>query len=437
MKSGTGSRAESGALVGAEHRRRAHALGVVFGALAVVAVGFAPGASASDAKSKQWYLQPMQTEQMWKVSTGEGIKVAVIDTGVNANTPSLKGQVLVGEVPEKVSYRATSDYDGHGTTMAELIAGTGAGGGLQGLAPGVKIVPYRVELKGLSGVDEKRKTPEPWEAIRAAADTDAQIINLSFGGDSIDTKDEAAIKYAASRGKLLIAGVGNAGEGKGKISYPGGYPYVLGVASLNESNSVSDFSSYGAHVDLAAPGEGFPAWCDATFRSYCDAGGTSEATAITTASAALIWSAHPDWTANQVVRSLIDTASRTWGKDNPSKYLGYGAIRPRLVLNDPHYDAGAPYVDPLAKENRRSGEELVTEASPPASPDADPSASDSASPQAANGNAGGAPSAAAAQAESASGGTSLWIAVGGAAMVIAVAVAGTAVLRARRRKLTL
>ncbi|OSZ58861.1 hypothetical protein OQI_19350 [Streptomyces pharetrae CZA14] len=66
---------------------------------------------------------------MWKVSTGKGIKVAVIDSGVNADTPSLKGQLLVDEVPTAVAYRATDDYTGNGTTLAELIAGRGAGGG--------------------------------------------------------------------------------------------------------------------------------------------------------------------------------------------------------------------------------------------------------------------------------------------------------------------
>lgn len=109
------------------------------------ATGLAPSAAAADAQARQWYLGPMQAERMWKTGTGKGVvKVAVIDSGVNADTPALKGQVLIDEVPEAVRYRATDDYTGNGTTMAELIAGTGAGGGLKGLAPGAKIVPYRI-----------------------------------------------------------------------------------------------------------------------------------------------------------------------------------------------------------------------------------------------------------------------------------------------------
>ncbi|MDX3614253.1 S8 family serine peptidase [Streptomyces europaeiscabiei] len=392
-------------------------------------MGFAPSAGAYDAQSQQWYLEPMQAEQMWRVSTGKGIKIAVIDSGVNANTPSLKGQVLTAEVPKSVAYRATDDYTGHGTTMAELIAGTGAGGGLQGLAPGAKIVPYRIELEGLKGgAEEKKKTPDDVDAIRAAADTDAQIISMSFGGDGPSSKQEAAIEYAASKGKLLIAAVGNEGRDKGRIGYPAAYPYVLGVAAVDSSGTVPEFSSYGNYVDLSAPGEGFPGWCDGNLRSYCDdEQGTSAAAAITSASAALIWSAHPDWTVNQVTRSLIDTASRTWAKDDPSKYAGYGMVRPRKVLEDLNYDAGSANVDPLSKEN--GGDLLANSAST-----ASPSPSPSTASQAPDGDSPDGTSAAGAAAEASKDSNTLWIALGSAAAAIVIGGAGVAVMRARRAR---
>ncbi|WP_327745898.1 S8 family serine peptidase [Streptomyces europaeiscabiei] len=408
---------------------RARAVGAAVGALAAVSVGFAPSAGAYDAQSQQWYLEPMQAEQMWRVSTGKGIKIAVIDSGVNANTPSLKGQVLTAEVPKSVAYRATDDYTGHGTTMAELIAGTGAGGGLQGLAPGAKIVPYRIELEGLKGgAEEKKKTPDDVDAIRAAADTDAQIISMSFGGDGPSSKQEAAIEYAASKGKLLIAAVGNEGRDKGRIGYPAAYPYVLGVAAVDSSGTVPEFSSYGNYVDLSAPGEGFPGWCDGNLRSYCDdEQGTSAAAAITSASAALIWSAHPDWTVNQVTRSLIDTASRTWAKDDPSKYAGYGMVRPRKVLEDLNYDAGSANVDPLSKEN--GGDLLANSAST-----ASPSPSPSTASQAPDGDSPDGTSAAGAATEASKDSNTLWIALGSAAAAIVIGGAGVAVMRARRAR---
>ncbi|MDX3116940.1 S8 family serine peptidase [Streptomyces scabiei] len=293
----------------------------------------------------------MKADEMWKVSTGKGIKVAVVDTGVDPETPSLRGQVLVDEVPKAVGYKATEDYLGHGTSMAEIIAGTGAGGGLRGLAPGAKIVPYRIALKGLKGEDEKKKAPLAASVIRAVADSDAKIINMSFGIDVDDPVMEAAIKYAQSKGKLMIAGTGNDAEQRNFIGYPAAYPYVVGVAAADKAGKVGKFSEHGNYVDLAAPGLDIPTWCDATFRSYCDGVGTSMATAITSASAALVWSAHPKWTANQVLASLIDTAGRDWARDNPSTYLGYGLIRPRKVLEKSDFNPGAADTDPLAKEN--------------------------------------------------------------------------------------
>jgi subtilisin family serine protease len=394
-------------------------------------VGFAPNAAADDVQSKQWYLDQMQAEKMWKVSTGKGVKVAVIDTGVNPNTPSLKGQVLVDEVPKAVSYHSTVDFDGHGTSMAELIAGTGSGGSLKGLAPGAKIVPYRVDLKGLKvGSAEQKKTPEPWQAIRAAADTDAQIISMSIGG-VVSSEEEEAVKYAASKGKLMIAAVGNSGTGTGdgNVDYPAAYPYVIGIAAVDSSFTVTKFSAYGNYVDLVAPGTGIPGWCDATFHTYCDTGGTSQATAIAAASAALIWSAHPNWTVNQVTRSLIDTASRTWAENDPSKYAGYGFVRPRKVLENAKYDAGAANVDPLAKEN---GGNLLAKSASSSSATSNPSAS--ATSEARQKTSTGGTSAAGSSAESSNNSNTLWIALGGAAAVLVIGGAGVAVMRARRAR---
>ncbi|MFJ9040027.1 S8 family serine peptidase [Streptomyces sp. NPDC102406] len=406
------------------------AVGAVVGALTVVSVGFAPGASAYDAQSKQWYLGPMQAEQMWKVSTGKGVKVAVIDSGVNDRTPSLKGQVLTNEVSKSVSYHVTRDFSGHGTTMAELIAGTGAGGGIKGLAPDAKIIPYRVQMDDLKGAAELNKTPEPAEAIKAAADSDAKIISMSFGSETVDPDQKAALEYAASKGKLLMVAVGNEGVRSGHIGYPAAYPYAVGVGAVDQSGTVSKTSSYGRYVDLAAPGIDIPGWCDTSFQSYCTRdGGTSSATAIASAAAALVWSAHPDWTANQVLRALIDTASRTWKKNDPSKYLGYGTVRPRKVLENADYDAGPAGSDPLAKEN---GGAAKTDAGSETRPSAAASDSASGSSQPTQKASDVPTEAAGSEAESSSDSNTLWIALGAVAVVIVLGGGGFAVMRARR-----
>ncbi|NSC24221.1 S8 family serine peptidase [Streptomyces albus subsp. chlorinus] len=320
-------------------RRRLIAAVLATGALVAVQGGLAPGATAEDARSQQWYLDAMQAEKMWKVSTGKGITVAVLDTGVDPSTKSLRGKVLPGKDFAVAPGDETKDDVGHGTTMAELIAGSGEGGGIRGLAPDAEILPYRL---GLFGVKGNKGFTESAQAIRAAADSDAKIINMSFGGTSSDEQD-SAIDYAIKKGKLLFAGVGTK---KLPLSAPASHPEVVGVTSIN-AKKVSDFPVSGDDVTLAAPGEGVPGWCDARRASYCKVQGTSVATAIASASAALIWSKHPNWTANQVLRVLTDTAGMEGKKKGLSKYLGYGAVRPRLNLLENKGDPGDPDISPL------------------------------------------------------------------------------------------
>ncbi|WP_443044282.1 S8 family serine peptidase [Streptomyces sp. HF10] len=383
------------------------------GALMALPVGLAPSAAAADVQSQQWYLSAMKADEMWKTSTGKGVKVAVVDSGVNPSTPSLQGQVLADEVPKSLAYGATQDISGHGTTMAEEIAGTGRDGGLKGLAPGAKIVPYRVALHGMS-LDQENKAPELRKVIRAIADSDVKIINMSFGDDISYDGEQEAIKYAASKGKLMFAAVGNNAKTSNEAGYPVSYPYVIGVSAVDKTATVGKFSSHGFSVDLAAPGVDLPAWCNAKFQSYCShVNGTSDATAVASASAALIWSAHPSWTANQVLSSLIDTASRQWPKDTPSSYLGYGVLRPRKVLENPHYDPGPANVDPLAVEDGI------------AKPKTSPSAPAKSTP-------GGATSAADTSSKS-SGSTLTWVVVGAAAALVVIGGAAFAVIRSRRR----
>ncbi|GAA1045338.1 S8 family serine peptidase [Streptomyces murinus] len=394
------------------------------GALAGASVGLAPAAMASDTQSKEWYLTAMHADEMWKYSTGKGVKVAVIDGGVNPSTPSLKGQVLVDEVPKAASYGATVDVDGHGTSMAEVIAGTGAGGGIKGLAPGAKIIPIRVQSDEMKD-SEQLKSATSAQAIRAAADTDAKIINMSYGSEYFDLDEEKALEYAASKGKLLFASAGNEATTGNKASYPAADPHAIGVASIDKTGTVAKYSTHGNYVDLAAPGENVPGWCDTTFTRYCNKQGTSPASAIASASAALIWSAHPDWTADQVLRTLIDTAGRDWPKKTPSNYLGYGVVRPRLVLSNKKIDPGPADEDPLAVEN---GVDTDSNAATPSLSAAPPSSAKGESKG--SGNATGPTSAA--QETGSGGSTQTWVIIGAAAAVLVIGGLGFAVLRSRR-----
>ncbi|MDF6018447.1 S8 family serine peptidase [Streptomyces sp. JH34] len=355
--------------------------GRLLGTMAVAAawsVGFTgvtPVAVAADVQSKQWYLSAMQAEEIWKVTTGDGVKVAVIDSGVNPSSPSLKGQVLKGLDASGAEGDEHDDYRGHGTTMAELIAGTGEGGGLKGLAPDAKIIPMRITDTQFQN-EHSVNARDTEDAIRAAADSDARIISMSFGSEFPTEGERKAVEYAYSKGKIFFAGVGNNAKEGNEEQYPAAYPQVVGVSSADSEGKVAEYSQNGNIVDIAAPGNEIPRWCDSTFKSYCDGdGGTSAATAIASASAALIWSAHPDWTANQVLNVLFDTASRDWKDGTLSKYLGHGLIRPSMNILKGKGDPGAPDISPLTKE-KTSGS--AGSAAPSASASSQPEKKDKA-----------------------------------------------------------
>ncbi|MFB7978920.1 type VII secretion-associated serine protease mycosin [Streptomyces vinaceus] len=303
-------------------------------------------AQAETIRSQQWHLNSMKADDVWKISTGGGVTVAVIDSGID-RIPELEGQVLPGKdfEPEGVRGDERTDTSSHGTTMAALIAGSGkhpSGDGAFGLAPGAKILPIRVPHETESA------TPSWAAAIRYAADSDAKIINVSMGLPTEPEKDQVraeAVKYALSKGKLIFAAVGNDGDTLNEIAYPAATPGVVGVAAVGVNGEPTKESAHGAQVDLAAPGIDMVTAC-AGKTGLCTSHGTSDATALASASAALLWSAHPDWTNNQVLRVLLNTAGKPNDGSQRNDYIGYGIVRPRIAVPTPG-DPGPADVYPL------------------------------------------------------------------------------------------
>ncbi|KPI23200.1 Type VII secretion system peptidase S8A, mycosin-1 [Actinobacteria bacterium OV450] len=333
--------------------------------LLLACVAGAPAAHAQSARPEQWHLRAMQADQMWKASTGLGVTVAVIDTGVG-RIPELDGRVLLGkDFSHGYEGDERTDYGDHGTGIAALIAGTGkrpTGGGVFGLAPGAKILPLRVS----EGGGNLRLHQSIAEAIRFAADSDARVLNISFGGPGESEELDAAVRYALDKGKLIFSSVGNDGDGPNEVMYPSGSPGVVGVSAVGPDDAATKESQHGPQVDLAAPGVDIVTGCADESGSgsdsetgpdsgsgldagLCSHHGTSDATALASASAALLWSVHPDWTGNQVLRVLLNTAAGPGGRGGRNDYVGYGVVRPRtaLLAADPAADlAAAPAADP-------------------------------------------------------------------------------------------
>jgi type VII secretion-associated serine protease mycosin len=381
--------------------------------------GTAAQAHADSTRSQQWHLDAMHAEDMWRTSTGKGITVAVIDTGVDPGNPDLEGRVLDGEdfAPTSHTGDENTDDNGHGTGMAGLIAGTGAyagGKGAFGLAPGAKILPVR--MPGAEDVSPFAVSGYFSKGIRYAADSGARIINISMGGGSNARELTEAVSYAWEKGSLVFAAVGNDAEKQRQVDYPAATPGVVGVAAVGKNLQRASFSQYGPQVDIAAPGVDMVHACGGK-TGLCKTDGTSDATAIASASAALVWSAHPSWTNNQVLRVLLDTLGAPTDGAKRNDSIGYGIVRPRIALQDPG-DPGPADVYPLPDS--------------PAAASASPSPSTTVSGDSAAVAKGGN---AAARASSGNGGSHalLWSAVGvGAAVLVGGVVAAVAVGRRRR-----
>ncbi|WP_394297882.1 type VII secretion-associated serine protease mycosin [Streptomyces globisporus] len=383
-------------------------------------------AHAENFRAQQWHLDAMGAEEIWQLSTGKGVTVAVIDTGVEKQNPDLRGQVLAGKdfATDKPGDEYT-DYTGHGTGMAGLIVGTGArdgGNGAFGLAPGAKVLPVRVpgaERGEMSqaAADEEFNRVMP-QAIRYAADSGAKVINISQGAMMGSQQLTDAVKYALGKGALVFAATGNGAEKGNEAEYPAATPGVVGVGAVDQKLMHIPMSVHGDQVDIVAPGKDLVHACGGG-TGMCKSTGTSDATALASAAAALLWSKHPDWTNNQVLRVMLNTVAKPKGGEKRSDFIGFGAIRPLRTLKTPG-DPGPADVRPI---------DDLTEA-----PTATPTPTDlpSADPAPDEPSAAPAPAPAAQAAKDDGGNTGLWIGLGiGAAVLIGAAVA-VPVLRSRR-----
>ncbi|MFJ8471928.1 type VII secretion-associated serine protease mycosin [Kitasatospora sp. NPDC094011] len=400
------------------------AVGVVIGPVAAPAIADGP------IRPDQWHLDAMHAPEMWKTSKGDGITVAVIDGGFKLDHPDLAGQFLPGKDFSGGSGGVGSYGDGHGTQMASLIAGTGksAGGtGAYGLAPGAKILPLKINNGTVGPVVSTDFLGQVGQAVTYAVDQGAKVINISQGISAVSTspgdvdKLNKTLTSARSKGVLVVSSVGNSAQDGNLAEYPSALPDVVGVGAVGRDVVATSESQQGPQVVLAAPGVDMVEACTGN-TGYCKSHGTSDAAALVSASAALVWSVHKDWTANQVLRVLINTASKPTDGSVRNNDVGYGVVRPRVALTDPG-DPGPADVSPVPAADP------VPAASPSASAGSPaPAASASVPAGSPSAVAVGAPTVAA---SSGSGGV---LPVVGGVVAGLVVVAGVVVVLVRRRR---
>ena len=252
---------------------------------------------------------------------GTGVTVAVVDTGIDAGHPDLAGKITAeknfSSEPDMV------DRLGHGTHVASIIAGTGAGAGgkYQGVAPAAKLVIAKV-FNGSGEAD----TSQVMAGIDWAARSGAKIVNLSLGGDVTDGSDELSAlvdQLSAETGVLFVVAAGNNGPAGHSISAPGAAASALTVGAVDRQDKLAQFSSTGPRIgdalvkpEINAPGVGVVAARAAGTSMgapvddrYTAASGTSMATPHVAGAAALLAQQHPDWSGQTLKNALVDSAA--------------------------------------------------------------------------------------------------------------------------------
>ena len=243
-------------------------------------------AHASVTPNDQYYVQyqpelrKIQADLAWNYSTGSGIRVGVLDTGIQANHPDLTGKVAVQY--DFVDNDSTAqDGNGHGTHTAGTVAAR------TNNSIGVASVGYDAQLVigRVLGNDGSGSYAAIVSGIRWAADQRAIIISMSLGGSSGSQALSDAIDYAAGKGCLVIAAAGNSNSNL--PSYPAYYTKVLAVGAVDNNDVKASFSNYGSWVDIVAPGVNIASTYPTN--QYAQLSGTSMATPIVAGSAALVW----------------------------------------------------------------------------------------------------------------------------------------------------
>ena len=242
-----------------------------------------PGLAAGERDQLRWSERLLRLPLVWRQSKGEGVKVAILDTGIDPDHPDLAGAVAASR---DFTGEGIEDRNGHGTHCAGIVGARENGRGFMGVAPRCRLLIGKV-LRGDGGgrLD--------WLArgIDWAVGEGADIISMSLGAPRNDPAVHRAVHDALAAGRILVCAAGNAGSlYRNSIAYPGRYASVITVAAHDRNGNPSGFSSRGAELDFMAPGEDI--WSTWREGGYAKLSGTSMATPFVAGICALVLAKH-------------------------------------------------------------------------------------------------------------------------------------------------
>lgn len=314
----------------------------------VLALTSATVAHADAVRDLEYWLNDYGFAQAWKTTQGSGVKIAVIDTGVDGSAPDLAGAVGGGTDVSGVGAAdgqkplGGGEDAAHGTWVASLLAGRGKGpgnaDGVLGAAPQASILTVSVALGSSTG--PVTADDQIARAIHWSVDHGASVINMSLTRNTLDWPPswDEAFQYAFSHNVVVVAAAGNRGSGTTEVGAPATIPGVLTVAGVDRAGTASfDASSQGITIGVSAPSEqlvganpggGYVQWA-----------GTSGAAPLVSGAVALVRAAHPQLSAADVINRIVKTA-RPVGTV-PSPIYGYGLLNAAAAVTAdvPHVTA--------------------------------------------------------------------------------------------------
>ncbi len=305
-------------------------------ALVAASVGMiALPASADSIRNNEYWLSEYGIRAAWATTQGEGVTIAIIDTGVDGSVRELSGAVVGGADFSGLGSSngqtpVGSENSEHGTLVASLAAGRGTGGnnGVIGTAPAASILSISVGF----GADGPDSDDQIAEAVRWAVDNGADVINMSLTRNTLEWPEswDDAFLYAMEQDVVIVAAAGNRASGTTTVGAPATMPGVLTVAGVDVNGEASfDASSQGITIAVAAPSEQLvgviPGGGHITWN------GTSGATPIVAGVVALVRAAHPELDAANVINRVIATA-RDAGAPGADAIYGFGLLDARAAV---------------------------------------------------------------------------------------------------------
>nr|BFE62487.1 type VII secretion-associated serine protease mycosin [Dactylosporangium thailandense] len=307
--------------------------------LALLATG--GPAAADNVRAREWHVSALGLTEAHKSSQGDGVVVAVMDTGVDTKHAELAGAVLPGKgFGEGNVSDGRSDSVGHGTAVAGLIAGRGlpGGGGVLGVAPRALILP----LQTLRGDDGLGVPGFLAEGIDWAVDNGAKVICVA-GGTTQDEQVQEAVDRALRADVVVVAAVGNLPR-QTTVAFPASLPGVLAVGGTDRDGEHAPVSVTGPQTQVAAPATDIIS--TGLDGNYTVSTGTSDATAIVAGVVALVRARYPGLSGAEVVRRITATAVDK-GAPGRDDEFGFGIVDPVAALTaDVRPLPGSPAASP-------------------------------------------------------------------------------------------